>query len=178
MDKIPLVVTITHTPLLAGQSIIVAYALDDESGWHTLGGSNSVGATELEMTFPADVVGDRIRFRYQMAGSTSAAPIKLRTVVFGYQLAPDIKHEWLFTALCAGVPGKALVRIDETAEPRTGAQISDALWATRAKKEVLEFTDIDRSVYRVTFEGLEEEVDRGRPRAELATRAAVRLTEA
>lgn len=179
VDKLPVRFTLTHTPLTGGQSVTIEYALDDSASWVVLGTSDTDGAAQMEIEFPADIaLGTRIRFRYTMVGSTSAAPIKLRTVVFEYQLVPDSKREWIFAALCAGVPGKELIRIDGTEEPRSGGEIADDLWESRHQKALLGYTDIDGSEYRVTFEALEEEIDKSRPRAELATRAVVRLAEA
>lgn len=169
---------ITHAPLATGQSIAVDYALDDATGWTALGTSSTVGASTATFLFPTAIKGRRIRFRFTLALTTNTATPKLRSVVMDYRLAPDLKKEWQFQALLQGSAQYPLIRADDSDEPLTGGQLSDALWASRAKKQALAFTDIDGEARTVWFEGLTEEVDREFIRARQATRGIVRLVEA
>jgi len=53
------------------------------------------------------------------------------------------------------VPGLPLRLLDGSSEGLTGAQLSQRLWAARAR-EVVSFVDLDGAGYTAWFEGLEE----------------------
>jgi hypothetical protein len=180
IDKAPASLTFTFAPLVSGQSLTIDYALDDAATWTSGGTANTVGATELQLAFPSGLTCNRIRFRFTLTGPASATTtIKLRSSVLAYQILPDVKREWRFATLLAGCAGGGeLIRYDNTPEPMTAEELSDALWASKALKAPVSFTDIDGSAYSVWFDELAEEIDRGRPRQELATRGLVRLQEA
>jgi hypothetical protein len=190
LDKGLTRLSLDHSVLQTGESILVFYALDDSAVWVGLGAAYTVGSAVTVLNFPVGVHARRFRYRFLLTVAATGHGPQLRSAATEYNLASETvaadpgaippveahtKHEWTFSTLLAGVPGKELVRIDETAEPLTGAQLSDRLWVSKLNPSGIAYTDIDTRTYTVTFADLDEEIDGGG--AERATRGVVRLVE-
>lgn len=88
------------------------------------------------------------------------------------------KREWRLEALLEGTPQAPLLRLDGTAEPLTGAQLSTALWAKLAAARPVPFVDLDGSSYTVWIADLRERVARLPQRHGAQTLATLTLVEA
>ena len=177
-DKVFLKCELFHRPLNANESVAVQYELDDSGVWTGLGTSDVDGATRFSASFATGIKAKRIKLMLTFSlVTTSACPI-VSGILVTYLAAPDAKAEWVFDALLEGTAQAPLVRLDNSSETSTGAQLADAIWATRAKKQALSFTDLDAEAKTVLLTDLEEKVGAGSQRLGQGTRAKVVLVEA
>lgn len=176
-DKVWQRLTLFHEALVSGQSVTVDYALDGSGSWINLGLSNTVGATSKTFSFPLGTAAKRIRLRLTLVGTTTASPT-VASVLVEYVVMADTKRRWRFDALLEGTASAPLVRLDNSSEPLTGAQLSDAIWTTRGRKQAVAFTDLDGEARTVYFAELEERVAEQSQRLGDATRGRVVLVEA
>jgi hypothetical protein len=98
-------------------------------------------------------------------------------MLLSYVVATDSKAEWTFDVLLEGTAQEPLITLDQSVEPKTGAQLADALWASKAKKQTLSFTDLDGESKTVFFVDVEEKVAQRSQRLGLSTRARLKLEE-
>jgi hypothetical protein len=123
------------------------------------------------------VVGRLIALRAVLAGPGTSTPV-LYEVTVSYQLSPTLKREWEFAALLEGTSELPLVTLDNEAEPRTGAELSAALWALKAGTGPLTLIDLDGVSRTVWFVELEEKPAERSQRLGYSTRGLCRLVEA
>ncbi|MBX5490801.1 MAG: hypothetical protein IRZ14_06560 [Chloroflexi bacterium] len=169
--------TVTHAPLASGERVEVAYRLDGAATWQPLVTAAEAGSTRSTGMFAASVAGREIELRLALIGGGTSTPV-VKSVLVEYGLVPDPRRVWEFEVLLEGTPRVPLRRLDGSREPRTGAELSAALWSARAAKRTVAFTDLDGAPYRVYFAGLREMVAPLPARDGWQTRARVRLVEA
>jgi hypothetical protein len=177
-DKLWLSATIQHAALASGQSILVEYDVDGTGSYTTLGTSSTVGATSATFSFATGTHGKKIVFRFTLSVSSPAATPQLQAALLSYVVTVDAKAEWTFDVLLEGTAELPLVLLDQSSESKTGAQLSDALWASKAKKSTLSFTDLDGESKTVFLVDVEERVAKRSQRLGLSTVARVKLEEA
>lgn len=177
IDKVFRSVVLRHGALLASESVELQYRLEDTGSWTSLGTSSTVGSTGSSFSFAAGVVGRLIALRAVLAGPGTSTPV-LYEVTVSYQLSPTLKREWEFAALLEGTSELPLVTLDNEAEPRTGAELSAALWALKAGTGPLTLIDLDGVSRTVWFVELEEKAAERSQRLGYSTRGLCRLVEA
>lgn len=168
---------VQHAPLAAGQSVELLYRLEDSGAWTSLGTSSAIGATAAEFPFPNGAVGRLLGLKLRLTATASASP-RLYGVLVGYVLAPAVKREWEFAALCEGTAAVPLITLDQQPSAQTGAEISAALWALKQQAEPLAYLDLDGASYAVWFLELEERIAERSQRLGYGTLARCRLVEA
>jgi hypothetical protein len=177
VDKAWRRLTVTHSPLGAGQSVAVAYRLDGAAAWTSLLSNSAAGATTSTATFAHGTSGREIELQLTL-GSGGSTTVVVKSVLVEYALVPDVRREWQFDVLLEGTASAPLRTLDGQPEPLTGAQLSAALWAARGTKGTLAFTDLDGGSYRVYFGDLREGVAKLPHRDGWQTWARVTLVEA
>ncbi len=177
-DKLFLSVTLQHAALASGQTIQVDYDLEAANVWTTLGTSSTVGATSATYGFAAGVKGKRIRFRITLSVSSTSATPALQALLLSYIVAADVKAAWSFDVLLEGTAQEPLILLDQSSEPKTGPQLSAALWTSKAKKSTLTYVDLDGASKTVFLVDVEERVSQRSQRLGWSTRANVQLEEA
>jgi hypothetical protein len=177
-------VTITHAPLVAGQSVQVEYQLDNSGSWVNLGSNSTVASAGTTFGFSGTVTGKQIAFRLTLVATSGATPtlseLKLTYLPPIGSSDSAAKRQWDFEALFEGTAELPLITLDQTPSGQTGAQISSAIWSlfTAAGRPPVTFTDLDgvsRTVYLVD---LEEKVGKESQRKGYQTRGKLRLVEA
>jgi hypothetical protein len=180
LTKLAARVTVYHAPLIANEAISLEYDLEDAGSWTLMGTSDADGSRGKVFTFGAAVVFRRIRFRIGFALTTTTSSPLVQAIVFEYFPRPEPKARWEFECRLEGTAALPLITLDGAADPKTGAQLADALWATAAKKNALVFVDLDGETKTVELLGLEEKVapmaQRGATTS-YSTRALVQLQE-
>lgn len=147
-------VTIGHSALVSGQSVAVAYSLENSGSWTTIGTSSTVGATDATFSFDNDVVGNLIQFRLTLAGSAgSSSVLRVYALVASYRPRPGAKRKWQITVDLTGVrtegDGARLRTLaDGTEETRTGEEMSDQIWEMVDDGLPVLFLDRDRGPQR------------------------------
>lgn len=169
--------TVTHAPLGAGEGVVVSYRLDGAGGWQPLVTGAAAGSTRSVGAFGPGVVGRELALRVRLTSGGASTP-QVKSVLVEYGLVPGVRREWEFVVLLEGTARVPLRRLDGTPEPRTGAELSAALWAARAAPGTVSFVDLDGTAYAVYFAELREEVAPLPQGAGWQTRARVRLVEA
>ena len=176
-DKVLLSVTIQHSALASGESIRVEYDLEAANSYTTLGTNSTLGSRSATFSFASAVTAKKVRLRFRLAVSSTSASPALYAAILTYVIATDSKAEWTFDVLLEGTAEEPLILKDQVASSSTGAQLADALWATKAKKQTLAFTDLDGESKTVFLVDLEERVSERSQRLGLSTRARVKLGE-
>ncbi|HLI29352.1 MAG TPA: hypothetical protein VKZ60_19985 [Chloroflexota bacterium] len=169
--------TVTHAPLASGEGVEVAYRLDGATAWQLLVMGAVPGSVRSVGMFAPGVAGREIELRLRLTSGGISTP-RVKSVLVEYGLVPDVRRVWEFAVLLEGTPGAPLRRLDGAPEPRTGAELSAALWEARAVKGTVPFRDLDGVEYQVYFAGLREAVAPLPQRGGWQTRAVVRLVEA
>jgi hypothetical protein len=169
--------TVTHSPLATGQSVAVAYRLDGATSWTALVSNSTAGTTASTATFGTSVFGREIELQVTL-GSGGSSTVTVKSVLVEYGLVPDVRRAWEFDVLLEGVAANPLRRLDGSAEPLTGAQLSAALWGARGTKGTVAFVDLDGTSYRVYFADVRETAAKLPQRDGWQTRAKVKLVEA
>jgi hypothetical protein len=177
-DKLLVRYTIRHAALHANESIQVDYELDESGAYTALMTSNTTSSTSKTASFPAATTCKRIRLRFTLSMSTTTASPVIQESLLEYVTEPDAKAQWTFDVLLEGSVEQPLITLDGAADPKTGAQLADALWASRAKKSTLAFTDLDGESKTVYLRDLEERVAPQSQRRAYSTRGRVTLVEA
>jgi hypothetical protein len=177
VDKVFRSARVVHTALASGEAVDLQYRLEDSGAWTTLGTSNLVGATSATFSFPAGVVGRLIGLRVVLTATAGTTPAVYDLLV-RYALAPELKREWELAARLEGTAELPLVRPDGSSEPKSGAELSAAVWALKAQPGPLSFVDLDGSSYSVWLADLREEPAQRSQRGGYSTRAVCRLVEA
>lgn len=178
LDKLLIRLAVRHAALATGESVSIDYGTDDSGVWTNLGVSSTVGATEKTLSFPVATKAKKVRLRLLISLTATGATPKVRATLLEYQALPEIKAEWVFDCLLEGTAEMPLVTLDQAAETKTGAQLADTLWASKAKKQTLSFTDLDGEIKTVLFHDLEERVSGQSQREGYSTRGRVTLAEA
>ena len=142
----------TATPVVGQLVVDVEYGAG--GGWVLLGTSDVAGSTGGVFEFAAGAVARRLGLRVELGATAGQGPV-LTGISLEYSPASGGKRQWRFAARCEGVPGLPLRLLDGSSEGLTGAQLSQRLWAARAR-EVVSFVDLDGAGYTAWFEGLEE----------------------
>lgn len=177
IDKVFRTAALRHGALLASETIELQYRLEDAGSWTSLGTSDVDAATGATFSFTAGVVGRLIALRAILAGPGTSTPVLLEVTV-SYQLAPALKREWEFAALFEGTSELPLVTLDHEPEPRTGEELSAAVWVLKAGTAPLTLVDLDEVSRTVWFVGLEEKAAERSQRLGYSTRGLCRLVEA
>lgn len=180
LDKLALRATVEHSALAAGESIQLEYDLEDSNSWVSLGTSDTDGDRRKTFAFGASVTFRRIRFRATFAVTSQAATPKLTAIVLEYRPKPAAKAAWEFDVRLEGTSSVPLITLDGTAEPKTGAQLADALWATAAKDTALTYVDLDGESKTVEVVAVDERVSEQAQRSQPSayhTRGRVQLQE-
>jgi hypothetical protein len=177
VDKAWRRLTVTHSPLAAGQSVAVAYRLDGATVWTSLLSNSTTGSTTSTATFAHGTSGREIELQLTL-GSGGSTTLVVKSVLVEYALVPDVRREWQFDVLLEGTASAPLRTLDGQPEPLTGAQLSAALWAARGVKGTVAFADLDGASHRVYCADLRETVARLPHRDGWQTRARVKLVEA
>ena len=172
-------VTVVHSALASGQSIQVQYRLEDSGAWTVLGTSSALGTTTATFGFGATVAGRQVAFRLILTGpgGGGGTPV-IYDVLARYGLAPTVLREWELAIVLEGTPELPLRRLDGSAEPLTGEQLSAALWAAKAAATPVPFVDLDGASRLVWIDDLREEMARLPQRKGYQTVGKVRLVEA
>jgi len=176
-DKIFRTAIVNHAAITSGDSVELQYRLEDAGAWTSLGTSSTVGATSKSLSFPAATVGKLIALRVILTATASATP-QIYSVQVRYALQPATKRQWLFEALFEGTVELPLITLDQTPDPKTGAQISSAIWAQKAANGPITLVDLDGTSYSVWFLDLEEKAADRSQRRGYSTRGKCRLIEA
>jgi hypothetical protein len=177
VDKAWRRVTVTHTPLASGQSVVVEYRLDGATSWTALVSNSTVSSTTSTATFANGTSGREIELRYTI-GSGGTNTLAIKSVLVEYGLVPDTRREWVFDVLLEGEASAPLRLLDGSLSSLTGAQQSAQLWTDRGTKGTVAFVDLDGTSYRAYFADLAETVAKGPHRDGWQTRARVKLVEA
>ena len=177
-DKALVRLLVRHAPLASGEAIAVDYERDESGAWDSLGTSNTIDATEKLFSYPAATTARSLRLRIALTMATTTASPRLRELSLEYAVMPELKAEWRFDVLLEGTAALPLIRLDQSAEPKTGAELADTLWASRAKKYPVSYTDLDGETKTVYLRDIEEQVSPRSQRPGLNTRARVTLVEA
>jgi hypothetical protein len=170
--------TARHEPLAIGEFVTVEYELDDSGVWTSLITSSTASATEATASFAAATTAKKIRFRVTLSVSTMTHSPALEELLLEYAVLPAAKAAWTFNALLEGTAELPLITLDQAAEPKTGAQLSDTLWASKAKPYALPYTDLDGEAKTVFFRDFEERVAPQSQHRGYATQARITLVEA
>lgn len=151
-------VTISHSAIVSGQSIVVQYKLEDAGSWTTLGTSSTVGATEASFDFPHAVDAKLVAFKIQLAGSAgSSSPLKVFGLSARYLPVPSVLREWSLNVRLDGTSQRAMKLADGTEETLTGEELSVEIWKMVDAQEPVGYLDVDREeVYTVRIAGWRE----------------------
>lgn len=144
--------TVVHAALGSGESVGLRYSTG--GGYVSAGTSGTEGATSASFAL-SGVASTRLGLRLELAGNGSSTP-EVHGAIVEYQIQPPLKRRWEFEALLEGTPELPLVRLDGSAEPLTGAELSAALWAARSAPGPVSFVDVDGASYSVWFADLVE----------------------
>jgi hypothetical protein len=157
----------------------VQYRLEDSGAWTTLGTSSTVGATTATFAFGEAVACRQVAFRLVLAGPGGAggSPI-VYDVLVRYGLAPTAVREWELAVVLEGTPEVPLIRLDGSAEPLTGQQLSATLWTAKGAGAPVPFVDLDGASRQVWIEEVREEVGKLTQRKGYQTLGKLRLMEA
>lgn len=166
IDKLFKSAQIFFNEISAGQSIVFQYKIDnEEDDWSTLGtvGTYDVGSTSIEFDFPPATTGKKLIYRLIIGGSasqvdtvftnTTAAQIRIQDVVIKYLLAPDTKKKWLVKVM---LPNNLQLN-SGLREPSNGESLAASLETSMAKKEVLQYKDVDNQIYNVIINDVQIE---------------------
>lgn len=177
-DKLFLKLQLFHAALAAGEAIAVDYEKDTSGVWTNLGTSDLDGATNKSFSFASATTAKSLRLKLTMTLTDQTKTPKVTGLLVHYLVTPDLKAEWTFDVRLEGSAQTPLVRLDNSNEPIAGPALADALWASRAKKQTLSFTDLDAEAKTVQFVHLDERVSPDTQRLGHQTRARVTLVEA
>jgi hypothetical protein len=176
VDKLLNRVRIQHLPLAAQESVFVEYQLEDTGAWTTLGYSETDGATAANFG-GLNVTFRRLRLRLTLALVTTSATPAVTAIAVEYRLRPVAKEAWEFDCRLEGTAALPLITLDGTADPKTGAQLADALWVTAEKTTAVTLVDLDGESKTVEVVGLEERVAELSQRHGVGTRGRIRLQQ-
>jgi len=131
--------------------IQLQYQLDDTGTWVNITATGVTGSTDGELQFGDTIKGKRIKYRIQLTSETGTATPVINDIVIKYLISPDVKKRWVVgVALSDNIE-----RMDRTSELKTAKQLLSQLWASRKKKAVVEFQDIDGSKYDVLMNDMQ-----------------------
>jgi hypothetical protein len=170
--------TVRHEALASGESITLEYEVDESGTWTSLVTSDTDGARAKTASFAAATTFTRIRFRVTWTMSAATASPQLQELVLEYDVVPTPKARWTFDVFLEGTAELPLITLDQAADPKSGAQLADTLWASKAKLYPLAFTDLDGEIKTVYLRDIREHVAPISQRQGLSTRARVTLVEA
>lgn len=172
-------VALVHGPLASGQSVQIEYRVEDSGAWTTLGTSSAQGATTATFAFGETVACRQVAFRLALTGPGGAggSPV-VYDVLLRYGLAPAIVREWELAVVLEGTPEMPLIRLDGSAEPLTGQQLSALLWTAKGIGTPVPFVDLDGASRQVWIEEVREEVGKLTQRNGYQTVGKLRLVEA
>jgi hypothetical protein len=175
-DKLMVKVRLRHAALASQESVQVEYQLDDTGSWTSLGTSDTDGDKGKDFA-GLNVSFKRIRFRLTLSLVTTSSTPAVTALTLEYRVRPALKASWEFDCRLEGTAALPLITLDGTADPKTGAQLADVLWATAAKNTAVTLADLDGESKTVEVVGLEERVAPLAQRGGSATLGRVRLQE-
>jgi hypothetical protein len=174
-------VTIVTGAIASPQTVQVEYRLEDTGAWVSLGTLSAVGATTATYGFAANTVGRQIAFRLTLTGTPSAgaasSPV-LYQLSLRYVPRPTVTREWELAVLLEGTAELPLVTLDGSADPLTGAQLTQALWTATAAAGPVTLVDLDGVSYSVYVEDVREQMAKVSQRRGYQRLGVVRLVEA
>lgn len=88
--------TLSHSPLLGGQSVAVSYSTDGGATWTALGTNSTVGSAATTLAFPATVLATRCRLRFTLT-TGAAQDLTLFSCSVRALPAPDAREVWQAT---------------------------------------------------------------------------------
>lgn len=179
-EKLAVRIRVRHSALRAGDSVGMDYEVDGSGTWVNAGTSDVDGTTEKVFELGSGVIFRELAVRLTLAVTDTSGSVEVTGVVVEWRPKPVAKASWEWEARLEGTAALPLVRLDGTAEPKTGAQLADTLWTTAGKRTGLSYVDLDGETKTVEVVGVEERVAEmaqpGQPTG-WQTRARVRLRE-
>jgi hypothetical protein len=169
---------LAFAPLIDGDEISIDYALDESDSFQQLGSVTTADASTATFAFEADVTSRRIRLNITITAASSTATPRLYALSLGYLTAHSLRREWAFDVLLEGSAELPLITLDQQPEPDDASALTAALWASKAKQEVLELEDLDGSSAYVLFLDLTQRVAPRSQRVAASSRGSVLLVEA
>ena len=172
-------VTLVHSALASGQSILLQHRSEDTGAWVSLGSSSAIGATTATFPLGGVAASRQMAFRLVLTGpgGGGGTPV-VYDVLARYGLAPSALREWELAIVLEGTPELPLLRLDGSAEPLTGQQLSSALWTAKGAGVPVPFVDLDGTNRLVWLDDLREEMARRSQWKGYQTVGKVRLVEA
>jgi hypothetical protein len=181
VSKLMKSVTLVTAAIASPQTVQVEYRLEDTGGWTSLGTLSAVGATTATYGFAANTVGRQIAFRLTLTGTPSAgaasSPV-LYQLSLRYVPRPTVTREWELAVILEGTPELPLVTLDGSADPLTGAQLTQALWTAAGVAGPVTLLDLDGASYSVYVQDVREEMAKISQRKGHQRLGLVKLVEA
>ena len=140
VDKLWHSITISFKELIAGQTVVAEYSLDDETHWVNIGTiSSTAGEIEKTLYFANNITSKRIQIRLTLTGGGSNAPT-LYDYIIRFLPLTDNKFEWVLKLNCSN----DLVLLDgQTHEAKRASELRNLLQIARFENKIVEFQDID-----------------------------------
>lgn len=137
------------------ENLTIQYILDNEDDTFVtldkVDAAYQSGSTYVEFNFPPNTVGKKLRYRIILGGDSittqggGVVTTAVTNVSIKYLLAPDTKHKWNIRVM---MPNNLLLN-SGIRDVDNGETLANTLWASRIKKEVLQYKDIDNQIYNV-----------------------------
>lgn len=157
-------VTIQHDALASGDSITVASQVDQSGSWAVASGNGStVGAISSKFTFTGTTLGNQIQIKVTLtSGSTSTTP-RVTAWLFDSTAQQDFLREWKIGLRLEHASGYPLGLKDGSADPQTGAAVSDINWTMFQAGDTLRYRDLGGTIYDVEIWDYNEKLAPGQP---------------
>jgi PKD repeat protein len=140
----------------ADTSIEVDYSLDDGTTWvsTTLALAESHGTEKVYDVMLTDIYARRFKYRVRLATVDADETPVLRSVVVSYMMMPDPQWLWEFVVPVA----ERQHLLDDTTIDQDPEAILEAFRAMYRDQQIVQFTDIEGSVWEVLVYGYDEAV--------------------
>lgn len=142
-------VKLTYAALASGDSIAVAFQVDNSGSWIPAGSVSTVGAVSSTFAFAGATTGNAIQIKVTLTSGTSSTTPQVTNWTFSTTVQQDFLREWKIGLRMEQASGYPLGLRDGSADPQTGVAVSAINWTMFEAQDTIRLRDIDGTIYSV-----------------------------